>query len=104
MNVKDLNASADLAGEFLKSLANPNRLRLLCLIMDGERPVGELAKAVHINQSAASQHLALMRREGLVTARRDGQTIYYRIADKNVFRTLKLLNTLFCNPRSAPMA
>lgn len=98
MNISELNRSAEKASDFLKSLANPNRLRILCLIMEGERPVGELAEAVGINQSATSQHLALMRREGLVKTRRDGQTIYYQLADKNVSRTLKLLSDLFCPP------
>jgi ArsR family transcriptional regulator, virulence genes transcriptional regulator len=98
MNIVELNRSAEKASDFLKSLANPNRLRILCLIMEGERPVGELAEAIGINQSATSQHLALMRREGLVKSRRDGQTIYYQLADKNVGRTLKLLSDLFCPP------
>jgi ArsR family transcriptional regulator, virulence genes transcriptional regulator len=98
MNIVELNRSAEKASDFLKSLANPNRLRILCLIMEGERPVGELADAVGINQSATSQHLALMRREGLVKSRRAGQTIYYQLADKNVARTLKLLSDLFCPP------
>ena len=98
MNIVELNRSAEKASDFLKSLANPNRLRLLCLIMEGERPVGDLAEAVGINQSATSQHLALMRREGLVKSRREGQTIYYQLADKNVGKTLKLLSDLFCQP------
>lgn len=98
MNIVELNRSAEKASDFLKSLANPNRLRILCLIMEGERPVGELAEAIGINQSATSQHLALMRREGLVKSRREGQTIYYQLADKNVGRTLKLLSDLFCPP------
>ena len=98
MNIQELNRSAEKASDFLKSLANPNRLRILCLIMEGERPVGELADAIGINQSATSQHLALMRREGLVKTRRDGQTIYYQLADKNVARTHKLLSDLFCPP------
>lgn len=96
MNIVELNKSAEKASDFLKSLANPSRLRILCLIMEGERPVGDLADAIGINQSAASQHLALMRREGLVKSRRDGQTIFYQLADKNVSKTLRLLSDLFC--------
>jgi DNA-binding transcriptional ArsR family regulator len=98
MNIVELNRSAEKASDFLKSLANPNRLRILCLIMEGERPVGDLAEAIGINQSATSQHLALMRREGLVKSRREGQTIYYQLADKNVGKTLRLLSDLFCPP------
>jgi DNA-binding transcriptional ArsR family regulator len=98
MNIPDLANSADRASEFLKSMANPQRLRILCLIMDGERPVGEIAEAIGANQSSVSQNLALMRREGLVAPRRDGQTIYYRIAEKKLVKVLKLLADMFCPP------
>ena len=98
MNINDLANSADRASEFLKSMANPQRLRILCLIMEGERPVGEIAEAIGANQSSVSQNLALMRREGLVAPRRDGQTIYYRIAEKKLAKVLKLLAEMFCPP------
>ena len=98
MNITDLAKSADRASEFLKSVANPQRLRILCLIMEGERPVGEIAEAIGANQSSVSQNLALMRREGLVAPRRDGQTIYYRIAEKKLTKVLKLLAEMFCPP------
>jgi DNA-binding transcriptional ArsR family regulator len=99
MKLKDLRESADRASIFLKSLANPQRLRILCLIMEQERPVGELAEAVELNQSAVSQHLALMRREGLLKTRREGQTIYYQLADRNVTRFFGLLEDMFCKRR-----
>jgi len=99
MNLSDLAEASDRASSFLKSLANAHRLRILCLIMEGERPVGELAEAVELNQSAVSQHLALMRREGLIKARRDGQTIYYQLADRNVAQLFKLLENMFCKPK-----
>ena len=98
MNISDLAASSDRASEFLKSLANAQRLRILCLILEGERPVGEIAEAIGANQSSVSQNLALMRREGLVVPRRDGQTIYYRLADKNVVKIFRLLSDMFCKP------
>ena len=98
MNISDLAASSDRASEFLKSLANAQRLRILCLILEGERPVGEIAEAIGANQSSVSQNLALMRREGLVVPRRDGQTIYYRLANKNVVKIFRLLSDMFCKP------
>lgn len=98
MNISDLANSADRASEFLKSMANPQRLRILCYIMDGEKPVGEIAEAIGANQSSVSQNLALMRREGLVAPRRDGQTIYYRIVEKKLLKVLKLLTDMFCPP------
>ena len=102
MKLHELSESADRAGTFLKSLANSQRLRLLCLIMEGERPVGELAEAVGLNQSAVSQHLAIMRREGLLTSRRDGQTIYYRIADPRLKEMFRLLEKMFCRVPGRP--
>jgi ArsR family transcriptional regulator, virulence genes transcriptional regulator len=98
MNITNLANSADRASEFLKSMANPQRLRILCLIMEGERPVGEIAEAIGANQSSVSQNLALMRREGLVAPRRDGQTIYYRLAEKKLVKILKVLTDMFCPP------
>ena len=98
MNITDLAKSSDRASEFLKSLANAQRLRILCLIMEGERPVGEIAEAIGANQSSVSQNLALMRREGLVVPRRSGQTIYYRLADKKLIKMFRLLNDMFCQP------
>ena len=98
MNITDLANSSDRASEFLKSLANAQRLRILCLVMEGERPVGEIAEAVGAKQSSVSQNLALMRREGLVVSRRSGQTIYYRLADKRLVKMFRLLNDMFCKP------
>ena len=65
----------------------------------GESPTVTLAEAVELNQSAVSQHLALMRREGLLKTRREGQTIYYQLADRNVTRFFGLLEDMFCKRR-----
>lgn len=97
MNLSDLRQAADSASSFMKSLANPQRLRIICLIMEKERPVGELAEAVELNQSAVSQHLALLRREGVLKTRRVGQTIYYQLADKNVMKFFAVLEEMFCS-------
>lgn len=96
MDPQELSKSADRASEFLKSLASPLRLRILCMVIDGERSVGDIADALSVRQSAVSQHLALLRKDGLVAPRRDGQTIYYRLADRNVKKVVKLLHELFC--------
>lgn len=98
MNINDLANSSGRASEFLKSLANAQRLRILCMIMEGELPVGEIAEAIGAKQSSVSQNLALMRREGLVVPRRSGQTIYYRLADKRLVKMFRLLNDMFCKP------
>jgi DNA-binding transcriptional ArsR family regulator len=98
MQLEKLKDSAEKASDFLKSLGNPQRLRILCLIMEKERPVGELAGEVGLTQSAVSQHLARMRQEGIVRSRREAQTIYYQLADRNVARMIKLLESMFCPP------
>lgn len=99
MKLDELHNAADNASALLKSLANPQRLRILCLIMEQERPVGELADALDMQQSAVSQHLALLRREGLLKARRDGQTVYYQLTGSNIAPLLDVLAGMFCQPK-----
>jgi DNA-binding transcriptional ArsR family regulator len=100
-----LTAAADEASEFLKSLASPVRLRILCTIMGGESSVGELADQLGVRQSVASQHLALLRKDGLVKTRRDGQTIWYALADDRVARIIDVLQQTFCPaPEEQPLA
>ena len=85
------------AAEFLKLLANPQRLLILCrLAVEQEMSVGQLEEAIELSQSALSQHLAKLRDDGLVATRREAQTIHYRIADKNVQRVLTLLKDIYC--------
>lgn len=68
---------ADDAAALLGGLANARRLHILCLLMDGEHSVGVLADKVELSQSALSQHLAKLRGLGIVSTRRQGQTIFY---------------------------
>ncbi|MDE1895507.1 MAG: winged helix-turn-helix transcriptional regulator [Rhodospirillales bacterium] len=93
--------AADEAGELLKSLSNPHRLMILCQLLEGERSVGELAAFLDVRSSTVSQHLALLRREGLVAARREAQTIFYGIASHPARRVLETLFELFCAPAQA---
>lgn len=96
MDVALLTAAADDASEFLKSLASPVRLRILCMITGHEASVGELAEALGVRQSVASQHLALLRKDGLVKTRREGQTIWYALADDRVVTVMEALQSIFC--------
>src|SRR5579859_706202 len=75
---------ADEAVSVLKALGSTNRLLLLCQLLDGERSVGDLAEALGLAQSVVSQHLSLLRRDGLVAGRREGQSIYYAIRDSRL--------------------
>lgn len=99
--LKDMEAQAAEAAAMLKLLANENRLLLLCiLITEGEASVGELAERVGLSQPALSQHLAKLREDGLVSTRRAGTTIHYRIADPRVARIMPTLHELFCTTGS----
>ncbi len=93
----ELEGKAAEAAGLLKLLANENRLLILCrLALNSEMSVSSLTAASGLSQSALSQHLAKMREEGLVATRRDGQSIYYRIADANAAKLLKALKGIFC--------
>jgi len=91
-----LAEAAEQASEFLKSLANPVRLRILCLLAQGETQVGDIAEKLAARQSLISQHLALLRKDGLVRPRRDGQTIRYALADARAEKLIGVLYESFC--------
>jgi ArsR family transcriptional regulator, virulence genes transcriptional regulator len=95
-DLKIMSRKADEAAELLRSLAHGARLKVLCELAGGEKCVGDLVKASRLSQSALSQHLARLRSDGLVTTRREAQTIYYRIADSRADRVVKLLVEIFC--------
>lgn len=89
-------AHAEEAATMLRALGHGARLKVLCELVEGERSVGELVKAAGLSQSALSQHLAKLREEGIVETRRDGQTIFYRLADPQIARVLDVLHELYC--------
>lgn len=92
-----LEAKAGQVADLLGALANDRRLLILCkLVETGEATVGALADDVGLSQSALSQHLARMREEGIVSFRRDAQTLWYRIADPRVETLLATLHRLYC--------
>ena len=87
------------AADMLRALANERRLMILCQLVEcGESNVSALAEAVGLSQSALSQHLARMREEGLVTFRRESQTLWYRIADPRIEQLFATLHRLYCRP------
>ena len=90
--------NAGAAARFLRTLGNENRLMVLCSLGTGELSVSALLERVPLSQSALSQHLAVLRHEGLVDTRREAQTIHYRIADPRVLRIIPVLYELFCEP------
>ena len=98
INPAQMQASAGEAEELLKALANRHRLTILCQLIDGERSVGELAEVLSLRDSTVSQHLALLRKDGLVSTRRDGQTIWYAIASAPARKLLETLYHIYCAP------
>ena len=104
-SLPDLSVMEDHAGEaarLLRSLGNPHRLLVLCMLSGGEMSVGALNESLPLSQSALSQHLAVLREEGLVGTRREGQTIYYSVPDGPALRILEVLHGTYCVPAAAP--
>jgi len=101
MDIQDLTARSEQASQLLTLLANPRRLRILCALQEGERSVTALEAVVDLSQSALSQHLAKLRAAGIVSTRREAQSIYYSNADTRVARVLEVLAELFCKPEKA---
>jgi ArsR family transcriptional regulator, virulence genes transcriptional regulator len=91
-------AAAEEASSLLKALANRHRLIIICQLIEKERSVGELAALLKVRDSTVSQHLALLRKDGLVTARRDGQTIWYSIGSAPARELVRTLYQCYCAP------
>lgn len=91
-----LEGKAERVARMLSALGNSKRLLALCRLMDREMAVGALAEAVGLGQSALSQHLARLRDLGIVATRRDGQTIYYRLASDDARRLIGVLYDIYC--------
>lgn len=94
----DMEANSEAAADLLKAMANPQRLRVLCLLIEGEMSVGELNQRIGLSQSALSQHLAVLREKNLVSTRRDGLAVIYRVADGTVHDVIDALHRNFCGP------
>ncbi len=84
------------AAAFLKVLAHEGRLEILCLLADGARPVGEVARVLNLSQTSVSQQLMRLRAEGLVSARRDGRHIRYALDSPETAILIRALQEAFC--------
>lgn len=94
---EEMGRHAQSAAELLKALANPHRLLILCVLGEGELSVGALNARIPLSQSALSQHLAVLRRDGLVTTRRESQTIFYRVTTGPALDLIRVLHAHYCN-------
>jgi len=86
---------ADLA-TLLKSISHPFRLRILCLLQDREMTVGEISKAIETSDANISQHLSILRNQGIIGTRREANFIYNRITDTRITNLIETMQGLFC--------
>ena len=87
---------AKAAAALLKAMANENRLMILCSLLGGELSVGELNARVPLSQSALSQHLAALREAGLVAARKEAQSVIYRVSGEAATQIIRVLQQIYC--------
>lgn len=97
INFDELRASADKASGLMKVMANSDRLILLCQLSQGEKSVGELESILDIRQPTLSQQLTVLREAELVTTRRDGKNIFYRISSQSAMAVMQVLHQQICN-------
>ncbi len=95
-SIEQMRANATAAENLLKSLANANRLMILCHLVNGELSVGELERLVGLSQSALSQHLARLRHQNILNSRKEGTTVYYSLRDENTAKILQQLYAIYC--------
>ncbi|MGF1455207.1 MAG: ArsR/SmtB family transcription factor [Alphaproteobacteria bacterium] len=96
-----MEQSLDAASQLLKSMASPHRLMILCMLAEGETSVSDLAAALEIRQPTVSQHLTRLRLDQLVTTRRDGQTVYYRLTEGPAEAIIQILHDAYCTDPDA---
>ena len=100
IDIEAMEAQASKASSVLSALSNEKRLMILCQLVDCERPVNDLTELLDAPQSTISQHLGVLRREGLVQTRRDAQTLYYSLAGDEARTILETLQALYCPPQT----
>ena len=97
ISIQDLEPKIREAAALMNMLSQPARLRILCILLEGEQSVLSLAGLVDMSQPAMSHHLKKLRSAGLVQTRRDAQTIYYSLKGHEVAAVLKSLHDLYCS-------
>jgi len=94
--MEDMLRNVGEASEFLKKLANPNRLMIVCALVDGERSVRELEDTLGIRQPGLSQQIAELRDAGMIVGRKESKSVFYRLADERVERFITMMHDMFC--------
>ncbi|MCG9580839.1 metalloregulator ArsR/SmtB family transcription factor [Vibrio tubiashii] len=95
-DLKEMRSNAVEASEFLKVMAHPERLMVLCQLTQGEVGVGELQSSSSLSQSAFSQHLTVLRKHNLIKARKESQQVFYSLSDPRVETLIQTLHSVFC--------
>lgn len=95
-DISAMKEHAQSAAALLKALANENRLMILCTLMTGEMSVSELNALIPLSQSALSQHLAGLREAGLVSTRKESQTVFYRLDGTEASQVIAVLQSIYC--------
>ena len=101
IDLERIQNNARRASTLLKAMSNQHRLMILCQLVPGEKCVSELEKIVGLSQSALSQHLARLRRDNLVSTRREAQTIHYSLAGEEASAVIETLYGLYCNTEAS---
>ena len=96
-DIKKVEKNVEVAAKMLKALSNERRLLIVCILHMGEKSVGALEEVIGLSQSALSQHLARLRRDGIVKTRRDAQTIYYSLNSGEAEQILACLHHIYCD-------
>lgn len=104
MDLEAMRTHANQAVTMLKLLGNTDRLMLLCQLAMQERTVGELEQLAGVSQPTLSQQLAVLRREGVVSTRREGKFIWYQLTDQRALQLMQAIQILFCGPHNSPNA
>jgi len=94
--LKTIQENALRASTLLKAMSNQHRLMVLCQLVPGEKCVSELEEIIGLSQSALSQHLARLRRDNLVSTRREAQTIFYSLSGEEASAVIETLYSLYC--------
>lgn len=96
MDSVEMKAKAMEVSELLKTMAHPERLMVLCQLVDGEVGAGQLQEGSALSLSAFSQHLMVLKKNGLVKIRKESQSVYYSLADPRVKELFSSLHNIFC--------
>lgn len=94
--IDELRQSASQASRLLKTMANEDRLLILCQLSQGEKNVGEIESTTSIVQPTLSQQLTKLREEGLVKTRKEGKFVIYSLASNEVIKIMQTLSTIYC--------